>query len=101
MKALATSGLLAITIPLAALSVAAQDAPAGYTGMQTEMKPFRWPSKTPQWCPFPASETLAGIEFTGRYRNYTNADTWYPTWADDGNLYSPWTDGYVLDNDDK
>jgi hypothetical protein len=25
---------------------------------------------------------------------YTRADTWYPTWAADDNLYSPWTDGY-------
>jgi predicted esterase len=101
MKSLARSALLAITLPLTAIAAAAQDAPPGYTGMQTEMKPFRWPSKTPEGCPFPASETLAGIEFTGRYRNYTNADTWYPTWADDGNLYSPWTDGYLLDNGDK
>ncbi|MHC4498371.1 MAG: hypothetical protein ACYS21_04560, partial [Planctomycetota bacterium] len=22
------------------------------------------------------------------------ADTWYPSWAADGNLYSPWTDGW-------
>lgn len=95
MKAFATSGLLAITMSLVALNAAAQDAPAGYTGMQTELKPFRWPSKTPEGCPFPASETLAGIEFTGRYRNSSNADTRSPTWVDDGNLYSPWTDSYV------
>ena len=36
-----------------------------------------------------------GIEFTGRYANYTKADTWYPSWASDGNLYSPWTDGTI------
>jgi hypothetical protein len=24
---------------------------------------------------------------------YTHADTWYPSWASDDNLYSPWTDG--------
>ena len=75
--------------------------PKGYSGMQTEVRPFRWPSKTPADCPFPPSGQFSGIEFTGRYRNYTNADTWYPTWADDGNLYSPWTDGYLLDNGDK
>lgn len=75
--------------------------PDGYNGMQTEVRPFRWPSKTPADCPFPPSGQFSGIEFTGRYRNYTNADTWYPTWADDGNLYSPWTDGYLLDNGDK
>ena len=25
------------------------------------------------------------------------SDTWYPSWASDGNLYSPWTDGKVRD----
>lgn len=70
-------------------------------GVQTEIKPFRWPSRTPDGCPFPPSERFLGIEFTGRYRNYSNADTWYPAWAEDGNLYSPWTDGYLLDNGDQ
>jgi hypothetical protein len=51
-------------------------------------------------CPFPASSTLRGLTFTGRYRNYTNADTWYPSWAADGHLYSPWTDGYILGTDE-
>jgi alpha-L-fucosidase len=101
MKQLATSVILAIAAALGVVAAAAQEAPAGYSGMQTEITPFRWPSKVPDGCPFPPSETLAGVEFTGRYRNYTNADTWYPTWADDGNLYSPWTDGYLLDNGDK
>lgn len=31
--------------------------------------------------------------FTGRHSDYHCGDTWYPSWADDGNLYSPWTDG--------
>ena len=22
-------------------------------------------------------------------------DTWFPSWASDGHLYTPWTDGYV------
>jgi hypothetical protein len=33
--------------------------------------------------------------FTGRYAKYEHADTWYPSWASNGNLYSPWTDGVV------
>ncbi|MEM9252358.1 MAG: hypothetical protein AAGB29_08415 [Planctomycetota bacterium] len=41
------------------------------------------------------SEAFADVEFTGRYANYTKADTWYPTWGSDGNLYSPWTDGTI------
>jgi hypothetical protein len=54
-----------------------------------------WPSEPPADCPFPRSESLAGIVFTGRHAEYTGADTWYPSWAADGNLYSPWTDGQV------
>ncbi|VGO20400.1 DUF4185 domain-containing protein [Pontiella sulfatireligans] len=41
------------------------------------------------------SDSFSGVSFTGRFANYTKADTWYPTWAADGNLYSPWTDGSV------
>ena len=52
-------------------------------------------SAPPKDCPFPQSKLFAGIVFTGRYKNYTTADTWYPSWASDGNLYSPWTDGRV------
>lgn len=54
-----------------------------------------WPSPVPEGCPFPKSETLVGVGFTGRHAEYTHADTWYPSWASDGNLYSPWTDGNV------
>ena len=32
---------------------------------------------------------------TGNYTNYKNADTFYPSWASDGNLYCPWTDGFI------
>lgn len=49
----------------------------------------------PADCPFKPSESLAGVVFTGRHAEYTTADTWYPSWAADGNLYSPWTDGKV------
>jgi hypothetical protein len=56
---------------------------------------FVWPSKPPADCPFPQSEEITGIAFTGRHAEYTQADTWYPSWASDGDLYSPWTDGSV------
>lgn len=52
-------------------------------------------SDPPAGCPFPRSGVLKGIAFTERHACYTNADTWYPSWAADGALYSPWTDGYV------
>jgi hypothetical protein len=54
-----------------------------------------WPSLPPAHCPFPPSKDLTGLTFTGRHAEYTGADTWYPSWAADGNLYSPWTDGTV------
>ncbi len=49
----------------------------------------------PADCPFPASSELTGLEFTGRHAEYTDADTWYPSWAADGKMYSPFTDGRV------
>lgn len=54
-----------------------------------------WPSLPPPDCPFPKSTVITGIGFTGRHRKYTGADTWYPSWAANGNMYSPWTDGAV------
>lgn len=54
-----------------------------------------WPSEAPPGCPFEPSKTITGVAFTGRHAIYTKADTWYPSWASDGQLYSPWTDGAV------
>jgi hypothetical protein len=54
---------------------------------------FRWKSEVPDGCPFELSRTLTGIYFTGRHSDYRCGDTFYPSWASDGNLYSPWTDG--------
>lgn len=54
-----------------------------------------WPSQPPSDCPFPKSTDITGIAFTGKHIRYGDADTWYPTWAANGNLYSPWTDGTV------
>ncbi|MCG7853921.1 MAG: hypothetical protein MIO92_15475, partial [Methanosarcinaceae archaeon] len=54
-----------------------------------------WKSEPPADCPFKQSKDIVGLEFTGRHAEYTGADTWYPSWASDGNMYSPWTDGEV------
>jgi len=54
---------------------------------------FIWNSPVPDDCPFEMSPTLTGIYFTGRHSDYRAGDTFYPSWASDGNLYSPWTDG--------
>jgi len=52
-------------------------------------------SEPPANCPFAPSQSITSLVFTGRHAEYTQADTWYPSWASDGNLYSPWTDGSV------
>ncbi|MBN2296412.1 MAG: hypothetical protein JXM70_28545 [Pirellulales bacterium] len=54
---------------------------------------FVWQSDIPAGCPFERSKTLTNIYFTGRHGDYRCGDTWYPSWAGNGNLYSPWTDG--------
>ena len=63
-------------------------------------EPFLWESKLPEDCPFQPSRDLVGILFTGFVSDYRLpdtriADTFYPSWASDGNLYSPYTDGRV------
>ena len=60
---------------------------------QQKFMPFIWPSQPPKDIPFEQSKELVGILFTGRHSDYRVADTWYPSWASDDNLYSPWTDG--------
>ena len=54
-----------------------------------------WAQTAPDNCPLARSADFPRIRFTGRHEAYTNADTWYPSWASDGNLYSPWTDGRI------
>jgi hypothetical protein len=54
---------------------------------------FVWDSPLPADCPFERSSVVTGVRFTGRHSDYKTGDTFYPSWAGDGNLYSPWTDG--------
>ncbi len=54
-----------------------------------------WPSEPPRDCPFQKSRNITGIAFTGKHAEYGHADTWYPSWASNGNMYSPFTDGTV------
>ena len=56
-------------------------------------KSFIWKSEIPADCPFQKSETLTGIKFLGIKSGFHYGDTWYPTWASNDTLYSPWTDG--------
>ncbi len=57
--------------------------------------PQVWKSEPPQDCPFEPSRDIRGIAFTHNFAAYTDADTWYPSWASDGNMYSGWTDGEI------
>eukprot|EP00051_Salpingoeca_urceolata_P017548 m.240201 g.240201 ORF g.240201 m.240201 type:complete len:619 (+) comp18986_c1_seq11:169-2025(+) len=56
-----------------------------------------WPDNAVQkQLPLPKSTDLLDWEYLpGANANYGHADTWYPSWASDGNLYTPWTDGTV------
>ncbi|RPI41052.1 MAG: DUF4185 domain-containing protein [Bacteroidetes bacterium] len=56
-------------------------------------EPFVWDSKPPPDCPFEQSGEFSGIRFLGIKSGYHYGDTWYPTWASNDTLYSPWTDG--------
>ncbi len=61
--------------------------------------PWIWTSEPPEDCPFEISTEIVGVALTKNYRHYklkngsSIADTWYPTWAANDTLYSPWTDG--------
>jgi hypothetical protein len=54
-----------------------------------------WKSQVPDDCPFELSPMFDGVRFTGRHSDYNVGDTFYPSWASDGHLYSPWTDGHL------
>jgi hypothetical protein len=86
-----TSSLVAFAVLAIAANAFSQASPSASTELQAQV----WPSQPPSGIPFPPSPQLTGILFTGRHAQYGHADTWYPSWAADGNLYSPWTDGEV------
>jgi len=54
-----------------------------------------WASEVPPDCPFEPSKDIVAVAFTRNTIAYTDADTWYPSWAPDGNMYSGWTDGEI------
>ncbi len=75
------------------------------TQVQKVSKERAWPfTAPPAGCPFPQSTEITGVIFTGLHAEYDDngkrgADTWYPSWADDDRMVSPWTDGYARTND--
>lgn len=87
---------LLVVILAAGLSAQAMGQSAPSTAPSAQESGWRvWPSAPPVDCEFRRSADLTGIAFTGRNRAYTQADTWYPSWASDGDQYSPFTDGAV------
>ena len=54
-----------------------------------------WNNTPPYRCPFEQSSDFSAVGFTGRIYTGGNADTFYPSWGKDGNLYSCFTDGSV------
>ena len=62
-----------------------------------------WENDPPPDIPFARSTDIVGYEYlNGTNYNYGGfpynkgaADTWYPTWSSNGNLYTPWTDGRI------
>jgi hypothetical protein len=82
---------LAVSSALAAAAAAQQESGAK-TPEPAIGSGHVWRSEPPAGCPFEPTQSVAAFGFTGRHAEYTKADTWYPSWAADGNLYSPWTD---------
>jgi len=87
------AGLLLLICLLVLISTNAVWAEERIVPYQPKSGPFIWASEPPGDIPFKQSEELVAILFTGVHSDYRVADTWYPSWASDGNLYSPWTDG--------
>ncbi|TSA37866.1 MAG: hypothetical protein D4R64_04740 [Porphyromonadaceae bacterium] len=74
-----------------------------YTSLQSQEReviyspkpwlPTIWKSEPPVGCSFEQSTDIVGVAFTRQYVTYTDADTFYPSWAVDDNMYCGWTDG--------
>ncbi len=79
--------------PLRMTALAASCAIAISGKVKADEGGFVWSDEVPEDCPFEASGSFRGVYFTGRHSDYHVGDTFYPSWASDGNLYSPWTDG--------
>jgi hypothetical protein len=58
-----------------------------------KFEPFTWTNAIPESCPFQRSKAFTDIRFLGVKSGFRYGDTWYPTWAENDILYSPWTDG--------
>jgi hypothetical protein len=69
-------------------------APVAGSGRPAQPGLWQWDRTTPAGCPYPMS-TDVRLAFTGRASHYHFSDTWMPTWASDGSLYSTFQDGVI------
>eukprot|EP01084_Bolivina_argentea_P119225 211420_1 len=61
-----------------------------------------WMNKPPADIPFEKSTDILGWDYLNNTNyQYGGADTWYPSWSADGKMYTSFTDGsVVVDNND-
>jgi len=85
--------ILSVLVVLACIGNVAKSQTVDLSPETLTYEPFIWPSETPEDCPFAQSEAFNGVKFLGLKSGYRYGDTWYPTWASNDTLYSPWTDG--------
>jgi len=93
-----TNGKLLFAMQLVVLSVICQDIISQESIVPYNSVPWIptiWKSELPPGCPFAPSTELSGVAFTRKYVSYTDADTFYPSWASDDNMYCGWTDGEI------
>ena len=82
---------LAIVLVLSAFTIKSQN--VDLSPVIHKFEPFIWPSEVPEDCPFEQSESYNAIKFLGVKSGFRYGDTWYPSWAENDTMYSPWTDG--------
>jgi len=88
-------GFVISVLAAAVLACGVPDYASTQQGEAEASKPYEWPDAQPENCPFAESKEITKVRFTGRFANYTGADTWFPMWAPDGNCYSGYTDGRI------
>jgi len=101
MRYLFFSFCLMISFPLLGQVKIIRDAKTNKAQIQVEplklvierFDPFVWKSEIPSGCPFRQSTDFSQIRFLGVKSGFHVGDTFYPSWADDDLMYSPWTDG--------
>ena len=92
----ASLGIVLVLVTLCIFGLLSSDRAGQLRGEQKQPPAYQvWPSEPPADCPFPKSTVITGIAFTGRHVHYDLGDTWFPSWASDGKMYSNWTDGEV------